>query len=110
MVKFFETKIIHVGTTYDKENFTTVEQYTYNFSLIGKLNEDNGITFDGINVHDEVVQLIKEQFYWDLIKFAYNLDMDKIEDEYFFMQKICPESIKDMTLEEYKKLNISDLK
>jgi len=106
MTKIVENKIIHVKS---EDGF---EHYTYNFSIKGKkLNEDDGSTYCGLNQHAEVVQLIREQFYWNLIKFAYNLDMDKDEDALFFMQKVYPDNFKDMTLEEFKKIEpIGDLK
>lgn len=100
-----KNKIIHVKSE------DGLEHYSYNFSLIGKLNEDDDTTYCGLNVHAEVIQLIREQFYWNLIKFAYNLDMDKDEDALFLMQKIYPENFKDMTLEEFNNIkDITDLK
>lgn len=103
MTKIIENKIIHVETK-DK-----LEHYTFNFSMLKKLNEDDGTMYGGLNVRDEIVQLISEQFHWAIIKFAHNLDMKKDEDAYIFMQKIYPDNFKDMTFEEFKKLDISDL-
>ena len=98
-----ENKIIHVETK-DK-----LEHYTFNFSMLQKLNEDHGIICGGLNLRDEILQTISEQFHWALIKFAHNLDMEKDEDAFIFMQKIFPKNFKDITLEEFKKLNINDL-
>jgi hypothetical protein len=103
MTKIIEDKIIHVETKDDREH------YTFNFSMLKKLNEDDGSIYSGINVRDEIVQMISEQFRWAIIKYAHNLDMEKDEDALIFMQKIYPNSFKDMTLEEIKKLGIGDL-
>ena len=79
--------------------------------MLKKLNEDDGTMYGRCNLHDEIVQIISEQFHSAIIKFAYNLDMKKDEDALIFMQKIHPNDFKNMTLEEFKNMgNIEDLK
>lgn len=103
MTKKIENKIIHVETK-DK-----LEHYTFNFSMLQKLNEDHGTIYGGLNLRDEIVTIIHEQFKMALIKYAYNIDMDKDEDVLFYFKKLYPNDFKDMTLEEFKQNNISDL-
>ena len=104
MTKRVEDKIIHVETKDGREH------YTFNFSTPNKINEDNGEIYGGLKLRDELVYLIAEQFKWGIIKFAYNLDMKKDEDALIFMQKIYPDNFENMTLEEFKALDISELK
>jgi hypothetical protein len=104
-------KIKFIKKEFDEELKDDVYYYKYEFfSARRPLTEDDGGTYMGINDHDSLVAMNEEIFKWNLIKYAYELNLDVDEDLHKFMTKFSPDY--DGTLEELKegKYNIKNLK